>query len=42
MICSVCGTTLELRFFPKKSWICPTCGYENDPDDITESDNDEA
>ena len=34
MICSYCGTTLELRFFPVKRWICPTCGQENDPDDV--------
>lgn len=34
MICEACGTTLVLRFFPVKEWICPCCGHENDPDDV--------
>ena len=41
MICSICGATLTMRFFPIKEWICPYCGYENDPDDIPYQDQED-
>ena len=41
MICSACGTTMELRFFPVKEWVCPQCGHPNDPDDIPYEDDDD-
>ena len=41
MICPICGTSLTLRFFPMRKWICPACGHENDPDDVEKEEREE-